>query len=710
MQVADPTTVLGDFTGARFTHRGVTSTFFQRDGKFVVRTEGADGRPGDFEIAYTFGVRPLQQYLVAFPGGRIQALSIAWDTRPRAQGGQRWYPLYPGERIRPGDPLHWTGREQGWNYQCAECHSTDLRKNYDLAANRYATAWAELTVSCEACHGPGSAHVAWARARPAGAPRAAGGETGLPVALGRGTGAWEVKDPARGIAQWTGPPRPGREVAACARCHARRRTIVDPYPYGRPLLDTHQPAWLAEGLYHADGQILAEVYEYGSFLQSRMHRAGVTCSDCHEPHALRLRAPGDGVCARCHLPARFDTPAHHHHRAESEAARCVTCHMPARTYMGVDVRRDHGFQVPRPDLSVAIGTPNVCTACHAGRPATWAAGVVAAWYGPGRAPRPHFALALDAGRRGRLDAERRLTALATDGAEPAIARATALSLLSDLLTPAGIPAVEAGLRDADPLVRVAAVEAAGALPPDRLATVAASALRDPVRAVRVVAGRVLAGARESLPAERRGDLDRAVADAVASELVNAERPEAHVNLANLYLRLGRPADADAALRTALSLDGRFVPALVNLADLARAQGREDEGARRLDQALQVEPQNAEALHALGLLRVRQGRRAEGLALLRRSAALRPDVVRFAYVYAVGLHSTGDPAGALRVLEDLHRRRPADRAVLAALVNIAREQGDTPRALRHAETLAGLVPDDPAVRALRDELRRRAGAR
>jgi Flp pilus assembly protein TadD len=153
-----------------------------------------------------------------------------------------------------------------------------------------------------------------------------------------------------------------------------------------------------------------------------------------------------------------------------------------------------------------------------------------------------------------------------------------------------------------------------------------------------------------------------------------------------------------------------VPALVNLADLARAQGREDEGARRLDQALQVEPQNAEALHALGLLRVRQGRRAEGLALLRRSAALRPDVVRFAYVYAVGLHSTGDPAGALRVLEDLHRRRPADRAVLAALVNIAREQGDTPRALRHAETLAGLVPDDPAVRALRDELRRRAGAR
>src|SRR5262249_38048524 len=269
----------------RFTHRDVTSTFLRRDGKFAVRTEGPDGKPADFDVAYTFGVRPLQQYLVAFPGGRLQALSIAWDSRPQTEGGGRWYALYPGERIRTDDPLHWTGREQTWNYQCAECHSTDLRKNYDLAANRYATAWAELPVSCEACHGPGSAHVAWARARPAGAPPAgSAAATGFPVRLAHGDGAWEGKDPARGLAEWTGRPRDGAEVEACARCHARRRPIVDPYPYGAPLLDTHQPALLAAGLYQADGQILGEVYEYGSFLQSRMYRAGVRCSDCHDPH------------------------------------------------------------------------------------------------------------------------------------------------------------------------------------------------------------------------------------------------------------------------------------------------------------------------------------------------------------------------------------------------------------------------------------------
>jgi predicted CXXCH cytochrome family protein len=707
MQAPTPATVLGDFGGTRFTHRGVTSTFSRRDGQYVVRTEGPDGRPAEYEVAYTFGVDPLQQYLIAFPGGRFQALTTAWDTRPRAAGGQRWFPLYPGERIRPDDPLHWTGREQTWNYQCAECHSTDLRKGYDPATNQYRTTWAELSLSCEACHGPGSAHVAWARTRPAGAPRAEPGPTGLPVPLRRGAGAWQVKDPARGIAEWVGPPRSRSEVDACGRCHARRRPLVEPYPYGRPLLDTHQPVLLVEGLYHADGQIQGEVYEWGSFVQSRMHRAGVTCSDCHEPHAARLRAPGDEVCAGCHLPARFATPAHHHHRPDSAGARCVACHMPARTYMGVDSRRDHSFRTPRPDLAAALGTPHPCAACHAGRPAAWAAGVVAGWRGP-RAPAPHFAAALDAGRRGALDAEARLAALAADGGEPAIARATALGLLPAAPGPAAVAAVEAGLRDADPLVRAAAVDAAAAWPAERLVVRAGPALEDPARAVRLAAARALAGSRPRLAPPVQAAFDRALGELVASELVNGERPEAHLNLATLHARLGRPADAESALRTALWLDPRFVPALLNLADLFRAQGRDPDAERILEQARGHEPENAEVLHALGLLRVRQGRRSEALGFLRRAAALRPESVRLGYVLAVALHDTGDAAGSLATLEDLHRRRPADTDVLAALVAYARERGDWLRLRRHAETLAGLRPDDPQIRALRDEARRRSG--
>jgi tetratricopeptide (TPR) repeat protein len=712
MQEANAQTVLGDFHDAQFTAAGITSTFFTRDGKFYVNTDGPDGALHDYEITYTFGVTPLQQYLVEFPGGRLQALSIAWDTRPQEAGGQRWFHLYPGETFRPPDPLHWTGREQTWNYQCAECHSTDLRKHYDARQQRYATTWAEVMVSCEACHGPGAAHVAWAQARPPDAPRAQADTTGLVVRLGRGAGSWVVQDPQRGIATWSGPPRSTAEVEACARCHARRRPMVDPYPAGRPFLDTHMPALLDAALYHADGQILGEVYEYGSFVQSRMFHAGVTCADCHEPHSLGLRAPGNAVCVQCHLPARFDTPEHHRHRADSEAARCVACHMPTRTYMIVDPRRDHSFRVPRPDLSVTLDTPNACTeGCHQDRPPAWAADQIVQWYGPSSPARqPHFASALDAGRRGLLTAEKLLAVLATDQTQPGMARATALALLPAYLSPASLPAVEAALGDADPLVRATALATLETLPPAARVRLATPGLRDAVRAVRIAAAHALAGApQQAWSPEQQADFERALAELIASEMVNADRPEAHLNLATLYARLGRAADAEAALKTALVLDPRFVPALINLADLCRAQGREADGERALVQALQVAPDSAEALHALGLLRVRQGRHNEAVALLQQAVQGRPESTRFAYVYAVALHSLGHPAQAITVLEEARRQRPADRDVLSALVTYLRQGGDSQAALRYAEQLLTLTPGDRDVQSLVEALRRQAGS-
>jgi predicted CXXCH cytochrome family protein len=158
---------------------------------------------------------------------------------------------------------------------------------------------------------------------------------------------------------------------------------------GQWLSDTHVVSELSRGLYHADGQMQDEVYNYGSFKQSKMFAAGVTCSDCHDPHSAKLKASGDGVCLRCHSSDKYATAAHNHHHATKASIGCVSCHMPTRTYMVIDPRHDHTLRIPRPDLSVKLGTPNACNDCHTDRPAEWAASAIESWYGPiGRAHGP----------------------------------------------------------------------------------------------------------------------------------------------------------------------------------------------------------------------------------------------------------------------------------------------------------------------------------
>jgi len=220
MQGVTEATVLGDFASSECEHFGVTTTFSRDADKFLVRTVASDGALHEYPIAYTFGVYPLQQYLIAFPGGRCQALGVAWDSRQKQDGGQRWFHLYPDRKLAAGDRLHWTGSYQTWNYQCADCHSTNLQKNYNLAANTYATSWTDVDVSCEACHGPGSRHVAWAKA-PAGRgsddPRM--GLTNWLEPTDRGH--WKI-DPETGIARRTEKPA-SPELETCAACHSRRK-------------------------------------------------------------------------------------------------------------------------------------------------------------------------------------------------------------------------------------------------------------------------------------------------------------------------------------------------------------------------------------------------------------------------------------------------------------------------------------------------------
>ena len=626
----------------------------------------------------------MQQYLIEFPDGRLQALSIAWDARPKAEGGQRWFHLYPDEPIRYDDPLHWTGLAQNWNFRCAECHSPDVHKNYDAADDHYHTTWSDIDVACEACHGPGSRHVAWARHENADPDK------GLVVAFNEhDEAAWAI-DPATGNARRRTLQPLRTELETCGLCHSRAAELSEDWHPGHSLSDTHRVALLEPGLYHADGQIQDEVYEYGSFRQSKMFSKGVTCTDCHEPHSLKLRAPGDGVCLQCHSAAKYETATHNFHDKISPPIACVSCHMPSRTYMVVHVRHDHSLRIPRPDRSAGWGTPNACNACHRDKPAQWAAAAVERWYGSARKGFQNFADALHAARGELPEAAALLHQVVNDPQTPGIAIATAYAETSRYLTPALLTDLKHGLADPDPLVRIGALRGLDGVELDQRWMLASALLTDPVRAVRIEAvSRLAAVPAASLSPEDQQRFDRAAQEYVEIQRFNADRPEARVTLGALYAQRNEPAKAEAEYRAALKLAPREIPTYINLADLDRGLGRDDEGETVLHEALAIAPDNADVHYALGLLLVRQHKLAEATAMLAKAASLDPGRAHYAYVYAIALNSAGQRDEARRVLEASHKRHLTDRETLTALISLARDAGDQPAAAHWAKLLARL---------------------
>lgn len=702
MQQATESSVLGNFNDASFEQFGVTSRFYRNDGTFMVRTDGPNGQLQDYPITYTFGVFPLQQYLIAFPGGRLQALDIAWDSRPKAQGGQRWMHLHPDNPVPHDDVLHWTGPNLTWNVMCADCHSTNLRKGYAAQSDSYHTSWSEIDVSCEACHGPGSEHLRWAKASAQGEPLEMPNR-GLSARLDERAGVvWSI-DPVTGKAKRSKPRTTSTEIQVCARCHSRRSQMTDALMAGQPLLDGFRPALLNAGLYYPDGQIQDEVYVWGSLLQSKMNQAGITCSDCHDPHAADLKVPGDRVCTQCHPVERYASKAHHFHPEASTGASCIECHMPPTTYMVVDARHDHSFRLPRPDQSVALGTPNACNRCHSDQSAQWAAEQVETWYGAVPEGFQHFAPALHAARAALPKAARLLQQIVADTGQPAIARATALQALGRYPDAAMLALVQQGLAADDPLQRLGALEALQSLGSGQR-LLAVSLLWDDLKAVRIEAARLLAPIPdEQLPQQVRTQRARGIQEYIAVQTFNAERPEAQLNLGTLYADQGRYQDAEHAYLRALKLQPRFIPASVNLAQMLSQRQREQEADGVLRRGLALQPDSADLHHALGLSLVRQKRLDESLPALSKAAELAPDNTRYGYVQAVALQSNGRIDEAIAALEKIHQRHPGDIETTSALVLYNREVGKLGAALAYARQMQRLRPNDPSVERLVREL-------
>ena len=699
MMTASSESVLGDFANASLTHDGVTSKFFRQGGDFFVNTMGPDGELHDYKIKYTFGVYPLQQYLIEFPGGRLQALDVSWDSRPKKQGGQRWFRLNPDEKIPPGDVLHWTGPNLNWNYMCAECHSTNLQKNFDSASDSYNTTWSEINVSCEACHGPGENHVSWARSKDQSV-----------VNMGLTTNFNERKGVSWNIDAETGKPvrsvplTSQREIETCAVCHSRRSQISEDNQPGNKYSDAFQPSLLTESLYHADGQIDDEVYVYGSFLQSKMYQAGVTCSDCHNPHMTDLRAPGEEVCYSCHRADVYTSSSHHHHEKGTAGASCVECHMPPKTYMVVDPRHDHGFRIPRPDLSVKLGTPNACNKCHNKQTPLWASEKIDAWYGKPESGYQNYATTLNAARKQLPSARSLIASLAANTEQPVIARATAISYLGQYGSPATAASIRQALQSNDPMLKLAALDALSLFGIREQVQLAFPLLQDASRSVRIHAARLLASVpMGDLPEQQKKLLEQAIEEYINAQLFNAERPESQSNLGGIYTDLGRLVQAEAAYRKAILLQSQFVPAYVNLAQLMSGQKKENEAINVLQSGLLQVPGNASLHHALGLALVRQKNLPKALEQLSRAVDLAPDDVRYSYVYAIALQSAGEVDKALSVLETSYGLHPGNPDVLFALVTVNRDAGNKQAALRYVAALRKLLPENVAIKQLEKQL-------
>lgn len=701
MDHARPETMRGDFAGPWIEAAGSRARFFREGASYRVEIAGSDGQPAVFTISHSLGWEPLQQYLVTLPDGRIQTLPWAWNTRPAAEGGQRWFLVYGDEPIGPSDSRHWTRLQQNWNHMCAECHTTDLRKGYDAQADSFHTSWSELGVGCEGCHGAGSGHLAWAKA---GADGRAPLKGFASLAGRRPAPDWtpdpRTGSPAAGVAR-----PPGDEVETCARCHSRRGQVGTDWRPGRSIAETHSPVTLAAGLFEDDGQMKDEVFNDHAFKQSLMYAKGVVCSDCHDPHSAKLRAEASAICGQCHQPERFAAAGHTGHAPGPGAPDCIGCHMPSRTYMQVDRRHDHSFRIPRPDLTAALGIPNTCTACHADKPASWAAEAVERWHGPQRKGFQTYAEAFHRSRAGDPSSRDVLQRLASDDRVPSPARATAVEELSSWPAATSERAISKALNDRDPLVRATALRHLEGQPAERRRA-ALPLLADPVRLVRIAAGFLLADlSAETLPQNLREALSAAVAEGEAALAIDLDRPEARANRALLRLKQGRTADAESEYLAALRLDPSAGAIAAQLADLYRRSAREAEAERVLRAVLAVDPGSASAHHALGLSLIRQKRPQDALTELKAAAEGDPGNARFAFVYAVALRSLGQPELASRQLRAAAMRHPADVDIASALLQEALQRQDRAQALDLARHLAALRPDDPRFADLAGRLGR-----
>lgn len=695
MALASDTSVRGDFNNASFTFNGKTSKFYKRSGKFYVFTEGPGGIMKEFQVAYTFGIRPLQQYLIPFENGKFQCLPIAWNTVQK-----KWFHMaamvYKPEDLDPGNWLYWTNQAQNWNSMCAECHSTNLQKNFDLNTKSYHTTWNDINVNCEACHGPGSAHIEWARLPELSRPQ--NNNAGLQVKTSKITSR--------------------QYVESCSPCHARRSS-TGPYDHNfSEFLDYAIPQLPTRPTYHIDGQFLEEDYEYGSFTQSKMYMKEVRCGDCHDPHSLKRKFDGNALCTQCHRADEYDTYNHHNHKSKGETGTsftnktgqklgpgdgnlCRDCHMPGRFYMGVDKRFDHSMRIPRPDLSIKLGTPNACTNCHDDKSDAWALQNVNKWYGEKK--KAHYATILADAADGKPGADSGLLRIINSNLYPEIIRATAIRYLSGYPGIRAQEAVRKTLNDPDPLLRYTAVENYQASDSAVLMKIIAPLLNDPVKSVRMEAAYRLSTHPKNAFNEHQVLLfDKALGEYLHAQEYVADFPTGRYNLGNFYTKTKDLAKAEENYREAITIDNLLFPAKINLAILYYQQGKLPQAENLLHDLVKNHPELTEGYYYLALLYGEQKKYQEAITLLETASTLQQASPRIFYNLGLLYQMTGQNTKCEAAFVKGLKTDPCNYDLLYALFAFYVNKDDRVKATPAIEKLRSCYPREQSVRDLFDK--------
>ena len=639
-----------------------SETFLDAKGVASILTRGLGNQRKIYPVVRIIGHNPLRQFLVPAPGGRLQTCDVSYDPHKN-----ELFDVYGEEEREPGDWGHWTGQGMNWNAMCAACHNTRLRKNYNPQTNSYHTKMAEMSVGCESCHGPMKDHVQWHKNPPPGVSK-------------------DAKDPT--IKRQTRD----QMLETCAACHARRGEISGDLVPGESFYDHFSLTVTDEtDIYHPDGQVRDENYEFASFLSSKMHHAGVRCVDCHEPHSGKRLIQGNMLCMRCHAggtepPATVIDPLTHGRHAEGSAGNdCTSCHMPTTTYMQRHPRHDHGFTIPDPLLTQQFNVPNACNKCHTDKTTDWALEATQKWWGPkmDRKTRTRATLIAKA-RLGDAEAREGLVSLLGSDEIPHWKASATLLLDRWIHEPAVQNAVSAQLQHAHPIVRQSAIRTLEPLLQNgSIRSTIEPLLDDPVRGVRVSAAWAL---RDSL------NLDSAAGKDLQHMLHwNADQPSGQMQLAQFDFAQRNTTSAIQHMETAIRWDPNSPPFHHDLAMIYSTTGQTQLAITKLRDAIKLAPNHAEYHYELGLTLSETGDMASVITSLQEAVRLNPTLARAWYNLGLAKNGQGDIPGALEALQRGELADPRDPGIPYARATILAQQGRKQEAIHALDTALRIAP-------------------